>query len=186
MSESKQHIPVMRAVTILDGPRSNSAGQNTGVMLITDVVGARPPKGYRAYLSPHRDLRLLLRGAKTNKDKQGRFLSETDPVEALFDGGKLLVKEGDGDNDEKIELLDGHPGRGSSFYTYDDIMQMKNVADERTMESFLNSASEEVIDKLKVKLGVKGFSLQPKSEPASGDGKVEAAPRRGRGRKTAA
>lgn len=165
MSTDKQHIPVMRHVTIIEGARTNTSPQG-GMLFITDLAGARPPKGKRAYLSPHRDLRLLLRGVKTIKDKHGRVMSEKDPIEVMFNDGKLIVDEVDKDEEDGVNpavgLLDAHPGRGSTFYTYDDVMGMKDIADEKTMESFLSSASEEVIAKLKVKLGAKGFDLPAK------------------------
>lgn len=155
-------IPSIRVPQVLEGPRGSGLGDpSKQYLLLTDLAKLAPKNGEAVFLSPSTDLRILLRGAKTIKDRDGRVIGEFDPLEVKFEGGLLRTNDA-----QTAELLMASPLRGKSFYAYEDVVGMKDKSDEKQLEAFLSSASPEVVKRLEQMVSEKSFNLGKKTEEA--------------------
>lgn len=153
-------IPSIRTPQVLEGPRGSGLGNpGRNFLLLTDLAKIRPKEGEFVFLSPSTDLRLLLRGAKTVQDREGRVLSETAPLEVKFEGGFLRT------NDPVAgELMMNHTQRGKLFFAHEDVSSMKDESDKKQLEAFMSAASEETIARLKQMVTEKSFNLGKKEK----------------------
>lgn len=153
-------LPALRQPVVLDGYRGSGLGDpNKNYRLLVDLAKMQPKEGHSIYFSPSGDLRLLLRGAKVMKTRDGRITGETDPLEVKFEGGFL-----DTEDAEAVEILNAHKRRGSLFFSYDDVMAMQDEAVEKKLDEVLSAVSPAGMEKLKQKLDAKGFNLGKKSK----------------------
>jgi hypothetical protein len=152
-------IPALRTPVVLDGYRGSGVGDpNKNYRLLVDLSRLQLQKGQTVFLSPSNDLRLLLRGARTMKTKQGQITGEIDPLEVKFENGLLVI-----DDSETDDILMKHPQRKKLFFAREDIEAMQDDVNERKMEEILSAVGDQGIERLKQKLEAKGFNLSRKS-----------------------
>lgn len=153
-------IPSIRTPQVLEGPRGSGLGNpSRNFLLLTDLAKIRPKEGEFVFLSPSTDLRMLLRGAKTIKDRDGRVIGENEPLEVKFEGGFLRT-----DDSVAGEFMMKHPQRGKLFFAHEDVASMKDESDKKQLEAFMSAASEETISRLKQMVTEKSFNLGKKDK----------------------
>jgi hypothetical protein len=151
-------IPALRTPVVLDGYRGSGVGDpNKNYRLLVDLSRLKLEEGQAVFLSPSNDYRLLLRGAKTQKTKQGQIIGEIDPLEVKFENGMLLTSD-----QEVIGMLMKHPQRHKLIFAQEDIESMQAEVHEKKIEEILSAVGEKGMERLKQKLDAKGFNLTKK------------------------